>query len=115
MCRSAYESVRELMAEAAGDPGLKPGMLAAVQRFGGGLAWHAPVHPLVTRGGRERVEAWTPIPQLAQAAAAELFPSKVFRIYAVKVSPRCTAACPRARSHFRRGEPSPETIQFGTP
>ncbi len=37
LCRVAFETVRELMAEAAGDPGLKPGMIAVVQTFGGAL------------------------------------------------------------------------------
>ena len=82
LCRAAYETVRELMAEAAGDPGLKPGMIAVVQTFGGALTWNPHVHALVTRGGWDREGAWAPIPYVDQTAAAELLRYKVFRFLA---------------------------------
>ena len=33
LCRAAYETVRDLMAEAAGEPALKPGLIAVVETF----------------------------------------------------------------------------------
>ncbi|HPW56912.1 MAG: hypothetical protein KA072_14745 [Thermoanaerobaculaceae bacterium] len=46
-CRAASETVRELMAEAAAEPTLKPGMVAMVQTFGDALTWnpHVKGHP----------------------------------------------------------------------
>jgi hypothetical protein len=82
LCRAAYETVRELMAEAVADPRFQPGMIAVVQTFGDALTWNPHVHALVTRGGWDRDGVWTPLPYIDQTAAAELFRHKVFRFLA---------------------------------
>jgi hypothetical protein len=78
LCRAAYETVRELTAEAAAAPALKPGMIVVVQTFGDDAGWNPHIHALATRGGWDREGAWTPLPYIDQLAAAELFRHKVF-------------------------------------
>jgi len=51
-CSAAWETVRNLMAEAVCEKqGFRPGMVAVVQTFGDQLNLHPQVHALVTRGG----------------------------------------------------------------
>ena len=78
LCRAAYEVVRELIAEGAGEPTARPGMIAVVQTFGDALTWNPHVHALVTRGGWNHEGAWTPLPYVDQSAAADLLRHKVF-------------------------------------
>jgi hypothetical protein len=52
LCAAAWQTVRELMAVAAGEEqGFRPGMVAMSQTFGDQLNPHPHVHALVTRGG----------------------------------------------------------------
>ena len=61
------------MAEAAGEPALKPGLIAVAQTFGDALTWNPHVHALVSRDGWDREGSWTPLPYADQLAAAEFF------------------------------------------
>ena len=54
MSRLAYETIRELMAAAADDKTLCPGMVTFIQVFGNMVNLHPHLHALVSRGG------WTP-------------------------------------------------------
>ncbi len=51
LARAAWETVLELMCAAAGDEGMRPGMVAVVQTAGDLANWHPHVHALVSRGG----------------------------------------------------------------
>ena len=53
LSRATWETVRALMAEAAGDPGVRPGMVVVPQTFGSSVNPHPHVHAIVSRG------AWT--------------------------------------------------------
>ncbi|MCH7665549.1 MAG: transposase [Acidobacteria bacterium] len=57
LCHAAWETVRELIAEAtSGD--VRPGMVAAVHTASSDLRWHPHVHALVSRGGWDRGGTW---------------------------------------------------------
>ncbi len=49
LARAAWETVLELMCAAAGDKGMRPGMVAVVQTAGDLGNWHPHVHALVSR------------------------------------------------------------------
>lgn len=76
----ARETARALMAEAAGDPGVRPGMVVVPQTFGSSVNVHPHVHAIVSRGGWTRDGAWVPIPYVDSGAAARLFRHKVLRL-----------------------------------
>ena len=81
LCSVAWQTVRELMAVAAGEEkGFRPGMVAVVQTFGDQLNLHPHVHALVTRGGWTADGAWMPIPYVSASAAEALFRLKVIRL-----------------------------------
>ena len=81
LCTAAWQTVRELMAVAAGDEnGFRPGMVAVVQTFGDQLNLHPHVHALVTRGGWNAHGDWVPIPYVSASAAEQLFRHKVIRL-----------------------------------
>ncbi len=81
LCAAAWQTVRELMAVAAGEEkGFRPGMVAVVQTFGDQLNLHPHVHALVTRGGWTADGAWMPIPYVSASAAEALFRHKVLRL-----------------------------------
>ena len=50
LCRAAWQSVAELIAEAAGDA-VRPGMVAAVHTAASDLRWHPHIHAIASRGG----------------------------------------------------------------
>jgi hypothetical protein len=50
LARLAFETVREMMAEAVERPDARPGMLAVIQTFGSSLKWNPHIHAIVTRG-----------------------------------------------------------------
>ncbi len=65
LCRAAFETVQQLMAEAAGDEeGLRTGMVAAIQTSGDLMEWKPHVHALAPRGGWNRDGEWIPIPYI---------------------------------------------------
>jgi Putative transposase/Transposase zinc-binding domain len=81
LCTAAWQTVRELMAVAAGEEqGLRPGMVAVVQTFGDQLNLHPHVHALVTRGGWTASGEWVPVPYVDPSAAEQLFRHKVIRL-----------------------------------
>ena len=63
LCRAAWETVAELVAEAAGK-GVRPGMVAAVHTASSDLRWHPHVHALASRGGWDPDGSWHPLPYL---------------------------------------------------
>jgi hypothetical protein len=81
LCTAAWQTVRELMAVAAGEEeGLHPGMVAMSQTFGDQLNPHPHVHALVTRGGWTGSGEWVPVPYVSSSAAEQLFRHKVIRL-----------------------------------
>jgi len=50
LSRAAWETVRDLMVEAAGDAGLRPAMVVSVHTASDCLGWHPHAHALVPRG-----------------------------------------------------------------
>ena len=81
LCSAAWQTVRELMAVAAGDEkGFRPGMVAVIQTFGDKLNIHPHVHALVTRGGWLACGQWVPVPYVDTTAAEKLFRHKVIRL-----------------------------------
>ncbi len=82
LARAGYETVQELMAEAAGDEDFRTGMVAVIQTAGDLLEWNPHVHAIVPRGGWDRNGSWVPMPYidtvfLRDRAAELLFRSKV--------------------------------------
>lgn len=78
LCTAAWQTVRELMAVAAGEErGFRPGMVAMSQTFGDQLNLHPHVHALVTRGGWTGSGEWVPVPYVSSSAAEKLFRHKV--------------------------------------
>jgi hypothetical protein len=79
LCRAAWETVHELMAEAAcEEDGFRPGMVAVVHTAGSFLAWHPHAHVIVSRGGWTRDGDWIPVSYVDMRAAELLFRHKIF-------------------------------------
>lgn len=76
LCRAVWETVAELIAEAAGRH-VRPGMAAALHTASSDLRWHPHVHALASRGGWDREGHWHPVPYVDQKAAELLFRQKV--------------------------------------
>jgi hypothetical protein len=78
---AAHETLREIMAAAAGEgAGFQIGMVAVVQTFGGMLNVHPHVHALASRGGWDRTGTWLPVPYLDEGAAEQLFRHEVIKL-----------------------------------
>ena len=77
LSRAAWESVRELMAEAVGEEGFQTGIVVAVHSAGDFLGWHPHAHAVVPRGGWVACGEWVPVPYLDALAAERLFRHKV--------------------------------------
>ncbi len=77
LSRAAWETVRDLMVEAAGDAGLRPAMVVSVHTASDCLGWHPHAHALVPRGGWLKNGEWAPVPYLGELAAEKLFRHKV--------------------------------------
>ena len=76
--RAAYETVQELMAEAAsGVDGFRTGMVASVHVCGDLLSLNPHVHALASRGGWGPDGSWTPVPFVDERYAELLFRRKV--------------------------------------
>jgi hypothetical protein len=80
LAHAAWETVLELMRTAAGDEGMRPGMVAVVQTAGDLANWHPHVHALVSRGGWTRESEWIPVAFVDEHAAELLFRHKVIRL-----------------------------------
>ena len=62
LSRAAWETVRAMMAEAAGDPGVRPGMVVVPQTFGSSVNAHPHVHAIASGGGWTTDGTWVPVP-----------------------------------------------------
>jgi hypothetical protein len=80
LARAAWETVLELMCAAAGDEGMRPGMVAVVQTAGDLGNWHLHVHAIVSRGMWTRAGEWVPIAFVDEHAAQLLFRHKVIKL-----------------------------------
>jgi hypothetical protein len=80
LSRLAYETVRELMAAAAGENSFYPGMVTMLQTFGERVNPHPHVHALVSRGGWTGSGEWIPVPYVDPQVAERLFRHKVLRL-----------------------------------
>ena len=76
LCRATWETVSELIAEAAGKD-VRPGMVAALHTAASDLRWHPYVHALASRGGWDRAGLWHPVPLVDERVAELLFRQKV--------------------------------------
>ena len=83
LCRSAWSTVCELVAQATTD-GVRPGMVAAVHTAASDLRWHPHVHALASRGGWDREAAWHPAPYVDPHAAELVFRQKVIGLLAAE-------------------------------
>ena len=79
LSRAAWETVLEMMTEAAGDLSLRPGMVIVPQSFGSSVNFHPHLHSIVSRGGWTPTGEWMPIPYVDAGAAARLFRHKVLK------------------------------------
>jgi hypothetical protein len=81
LSRAAYETVKELLAAAAGEEkGFRPGVVSMVQTFGDRANFHPHVHALASRGGWTDSGEWVPVPYVDERAAEELFRHKVLAL-----------------------------------
>lgn len=80
LAHAAWETVLELMCAAAGDEGMRPGMVAVVQTAGDLANWHPHVHALVSRGGWTQGEEWVPVAFVDEHSAELLYRHKVMRL-----------------------------------
>jgi hypothetical protein len=80
LAHAAWETVLELMCAAAGDEGMRPGMVAVVQTAGDLGNWHPHVHALVSRGGWTQGGEWAPVAFVDERSAELLFRHKVIHL-----------------------------------
>ena len=80
LARLAYETIKQLMADAALDENARPGVVAVPQTFGSVLNVHPHAHCLASRGVWNRQGQWLPIPYVHTLAAEKLFAHKIFRL-----------------------------------
>ena len=80
LVRLAYETIHELMSEAAGDHKARPGVVAVPQTFGNVLNVHPHTHCLASRGVWNKKGQWLPVPYIDTTAAEKLFAHKIFRL-----------------------------------
>lgn len=79
----AWETVRELIAAAAGDE-VCPGMVTTVHTAASNLRWHPHIHAVASRGGWNRAGAWHPVPYVDTRAAETIFRHKVISFLAAE-------------------------------
>ncbi len=78
LCRAAFETVQEMMAEAAvGSVGFRTGMVAVIANSGDLLNQHPHIHALAPRGGWDSDGTWVPVAYLDQNLCERLFRKKV--------------------------------------
>jgi hypothetical protein len=80
LAHAAWETVLELMCAAAGDEGMRPGMVAVVQTAGDLANWHPHVHAIVSRGGWTQDGEWVPVAFVDEHSAELLYRHKVMRL-----------------------------------
>ena len=80
LARAARETVLQLMCAAAGDEGIRPGMVAVVQTAGDLANWHPHVHAIVSHGGWTQDGEWIPVAFVDEHPAELLYRHKVMRL-----------------------------------
>ena len=80
LARLAYETINELLSEAAGDHKARPGVVAVPQTFGSVLNVHPHAHCLASRGVWDEKGQWLPVPYVDTNAAEKLFAHKIFHL-----------------------------------
>ncbi len=80
LARLAYETIKELMVEAAGDDKARPGVVAVPQTFGSVLNVHPHAHCLASPGVWNEKGQWIPVPYVDTVAAEQLFRLKVLHL-----------------------------------
>ncbi len=80
LVRLAYETIHEVMGDAAGDHKARPGVVAVPQTFGSVLNPHPHAHCLASRGLWNEKGQWLPVPYIDTTAAEKLFAHKIFRL-----------------------------------
>ena len=80
LARLAYETIKELMLEAVGDPHARPGVVVVPQTFGSVLNPHPHAHCLASRGVWDAQGQWIPVPYIDTIAAEKLFRHKIIRL-----------------------------------
>ena len=80
LAHAAWDTVRELLVAATGEPDLQPGMVAAVQTAGDMGSWHPHAHCLASRGGWTRAGEWVPVAYVDERAAELVFRHKVISL-----------------------------------
>ena len=80
LVRLAYETIHELMSEAAGDDKARPGVVAVPQTFGSVCNAHPHAHCLASRGLWNEKGQWLPVPYIDTTAAEKLFAHKIMRL-----------------------------------
>jgi hypothetical protein len=81
LCKAAWETVAELIGEAAGAD-VRPGLVAALHTASSDLRWHPHVHAVASRGGWDREGQWHAVPYVDERAAELLFRQKVISLLA---------------------------------
>ncbi len=80
LARLAYETIKELMLEAAGDDKARPGVVAVPQTFGSLIQPHPHLHALASRGLWDKQGQWLPVPYVDTIAAEKLFAHKILHL-----------------------------------
>ena len=80
LARLAYETIKELMLEAASDPHARPGVVVVPQTFGSVLNPHPHTHCLASRGVWNAQGEWIPVPYIDTSTAEKLFRHKIIRL-----------------------------------
>ncbi len=79
LARLAYETIEQLLCEAAGDENARPGVVCVPQTFGSLLQPHPHAHCLASRGLWNTDGQWIPSPYIDTSAAEKLFRFKILR------------------------------------
>ena len=87
LARLAYETIKELMAEAVGDPHARPGVVVVPQTLGSVVNQHPHAHCLASRGVWDAQGQWTPVPYIDTIAAEKLFRHKIMHSLAEEQRP----------------------------
>ena len=80
LARLAYETIKELMLEAAGGDKARPGVVAVPQTFGSLIQPHPHLHALASRGLWDKQGQWLPVPYVDTIAAEKLFAHKILHL-----------------------------------